>query len=80
MFYFVDPLNPRWTVVLTHKRTKLENDDICDSIEDTLSFSRGVATLDMEEEGEDYLMFIHDDCDGEYVALDDREKKKRKKK
>ena len=39
-----------------------------------------VSMLDMEEESEDYLLFSHDNCDEEYVALDDYEKKKIKKK
>ena len=75
--YSTDPLDPRRSVVLTHKRTKLESDDFCDNIEDTPSFSKGVPTLEMKEELEDYL-FMHNDCDGKYVALHDHDKEKRK--
>lgn len=79
MFYSTNLLDPRWSLVLSHERIKLESDKFCDNIEDTPSFSKGVLALEMEGESENYLLFSSDNYDGEYVALDDCEKKKREK-
>ena len=65
VFYIKDMSN--WSVILTHKQTKFDNFYVCDIIEETPSFSKGVATLDNEEENDDTLVYVCDNWDREYI-------------
>ena len=65
MFYIKDPSNSNWSVALTHKKTKFNTFDVCDNIEETPSFTKGVASLDVEGDNDSTLIYVRDNCDGE---------------
>ena len=52
---------------------------MCENIKETSSFSKGISTLDIEEENDDTLVYIHNNCDGEYIDIGYEKKIKRKK-
>ena len=46
VFYVNDPNRGRWSVVLTMKPKLYDSGDVCDDIEETPSFSRGLPECD----------------------------------
>ena len=51
--------------------------DVCDNIEETPSFSRGLLESD-DIDNED-VAYVHEDCEGIYVEKDTISRKKRKR-
>ena len=77
VFYFNDPNSGRWSVVLTTKPKLYDRGDICDNIEETPSFSRGLPESD-DIDNED-VAYVREDCEGVYVEEDTISSKKKKR-
>ncbi|KAL5539689.1 hypothetical protein UlMin_042237 [Ulmus minor] len=77
VFYVNDPNGGRWSVVLTTKPKLYDRDDVCDNIEETPSFSRGLPESD-DIDNED-VAYVREDCEGIYVEEDTTSRKKRKR-
>ncbi|KAL5558570.1 hypothetical protein UlMin_034781 [Ulmus minor] len=58
----------RWSVVLTTKPKLYDRGDVCDNIEETPSFSRGLPESD-DIDNED-VAYVREDCEGIYVEED----------
>ncbi len=35
----------------------------------TLSFTKGVTSLDVNEDNDDTLVYVYDNCDGKYIDI-----------
>ncbi|KAL5555691.1 hypothetical protein UlMin_037927 [Ulmus minor] len=68
VFYVNDPNGGRWSVVLTTKPKLYDRGDVCDNIEETPSFSRGLPESD-DIDNED-VAYVREDCEGIYVEED----------
>ena len=77
VFYVNDPNGGRWSVVLTTKPKLYDRGDVCDNIEETPSFSRGLPESD-DIDNED-VAYVREDCEGIYVEEDTTSRKKRKR-
>ncbi|KAL5564960.1 hypothetical protein UlMin_028124 [Ulmus minor] len=77
VFYVNDPNGGRWSVVLTTKPKLYDRGDVCDNIEETPSFSRGLPESD-DIDNED-VAYVREDCEGIYVEKDTTSRKKRKR-
>ena len=77
MFYVNDPNGRRWSVVLTTKPKLYDKGNVCNSIEETPSFSRGLSeSNDIDNED---VAYVREDCEGIYVEEDTTSRKKRKR-
>ncbi|KAL5583046.1 hypothetical protein UlMin_015488 [Ulmus minor] len=76
VFYVNDPNDGRWSIVLTTKPKLYDRGDVCDNIEETPSFSRGLPESD-DIDNED-VAYVREDCEGIYVEEDTTSRKKRK--
>ena len=76
VFYVNDPNGGRWSVVLTTKPKLYDRGDVCDNIEETPLFSRGLPESD-DIDNED-VAYVREDCEGIYVEEDTTSRKKRK--
>ena len=75
--FFVSDLNGgRWSVVLTTKPKLYNSGDVCDNIEETPSFSRGLPKC--EDIDNENVACVREDCEGVYVEEDTIIGKKRK--
>ncbi|KAL5576600.1 hypothetical protein UlMin_018299 [Ulmus minor] len=77
VFYVNDPNGGRWSVVLTTKPKLYDRGDVCDNIEETPSFSRGLPESD-DIDNED-VAYVREDCEGIYVEEDTTSRKKRQR-
>ncbi|KAL5563273.1 hypothetical protein UlMin_033020 [Ulmus minor] len=77
VFYVNDPNGGRWSVVLTTKPKLYDRGDVCDNIEETPSFIRGLPeSNDIDNED---VAYVREDCEGIYVEEDTTSRKKRKR-
>ncbi|KAL5579871.1 hypothetical protein UlMin_012313 [Ulmus minor] len=77
VFYVNDPNGGRWSVVLTTKPKLYDRGDVCDNIEETPLFSRGLPESD-DIDNKD-VAHVHEDCERIYVEEDTTSRKKRKR-
>ena len=64
-FYVSDPNSRKWFIVLTTKPKLYNIGDVCDNIEETPLFSRGLPECN-DIDNED-VAYVHEDCEGVYV-------------
>ena len=77
VFYVNDPNSGRWFIVLTTKPKLYDRGEVCDSIDETSSFSRGLPKSD-DINNED-VTYVREDCEWVYIEEDTISGKKRKK-
>ena len=77
VFYVNDPNDGRWYVVLTTKPKSYDRGNVCDNIEETTWFSRGLLKSD-DIDNED-VSYVCKDSEGIYIEEDTISGKKRKK-
>ncbi|KAL5563421.1 hypothetical protein UlMin_033168 [Ulmus minor] len=77
VFYVSNPNDGRWSVVLTSKPKLYDSGDVCDNIEETSSFSQRLPECE-DDQNED-VSYVREDCEGEYIEVDNSKMNKRKK-